>query len=336
MISGSLFAKNAVFSTNIFVETAYDNNILKLSSNDLVRFKNGYDPEKFSIKTSDDLITSAKVRLDLKHYKIAGHTQINRIALKYNKYWQNDFLDYLYLQFSLKQYLSKKFNFELDYYFYPRMFVNKYDSVLDDATHYRDFSYSKNSYIGKINYSYSYKFQINYKFEYSQLFYNKYFTEYDADNILNEIEIGVFPLDKLRIFTAYSYKISQANAANAFDDLQYVSQVKDASYKADMFALSADFPKLVVIYAKLLDLNLKGKYERYFYQTDDQLDIYHYGRYDKVITLSSKLGFDLKKNVSLDLFYQYRFRNTSSPFLQVETDKTYNVSETGLAIRYSL
>jgi len=85
LLTTSLVAKNFTFNPGISVETTYNSNILSLSENDLKRFESGNEPDKFLLETSDDLITSAKVELNLKHKLLAGHTQINRFAVKYNK-----------------------------------------------------------------------------------------------------------------------------------------------------------------------------------------------------------------------------------------------------------
>ena len=149
IIVSSLAAQNFIFYPNITLETKYNSNILNLSQSDLDRFESGNEPDKFSLETSDDLITSAKVELNLKHKLMAGHTQINRVAISYNKFLKNSFEDNYYIGFALKQYLSKKFNFGIYFYYYPEIYVNRYDSVLDAENVFRDFTYSKNNYVGR-------------------------------------------------------------------------------------------------------------------------------------------------------------------------------------------
>ena len=205
-----LAAQNFTFYSDIALETKYNNNILNLSQNDLDRFESGSEPDKFSLETSDDLITSAKLELNLKHQLMAGHTQINKIAIKYNKYLKNDFKSNYYLELTLIQFLSRKLNFRMYCYYYPEIYINRYDSVLDSGTIFRDFTYSKNHYISKVNYQLNSKFQFNYRFGFSQLFYNEYFTEYDAENIENGIGIIMTPASWIRIDSGYVFKISNA------------------------------------------------------------------------------------------------------------------------------
>ena len=91
IFASSLAAQNFIFYPVITLETEYNSNILSLSQSDLDRFESGNETDKFSLETSDDLITSAKVELNLKHRLMANHTQINRIAVRYNKFLKNDF-----------------------------------------------------------------------------------------------------------------------------------------------------------------------------------------------------------------------------------------------------
>ena len=336
IIAGLLAAQNFIFNSDFLLETTYNSNILNLSQNDLDRFESGNEPNKFSLKTSDDLITSAKVGLSLKHRLLAGHTQINKIAFKYNKYLKNSFEDNYYLEFSLKQFLSKKLNFGIYYYFYPEIYVNRYDSVLDPENIFRDFTYNKNVYIGKVNYKLNSKFQFNYKFGFSQLFYNEYFTEYDANNIENKIGIKIIPVSWISINSNYTYKISDAKAGDAFSDPQQVTIIKDASYKADLFELSINFPGVIKVFSKPVNFGLNAKYEHYYFQAENELDEYHYGREDKIVVLNSNAKYKISKEISLKYFYNLKIRKTNSPYTTVEVDKEYKTFETGISINLSL
>ncbi len=335
-ITSTLAAQNFSFSPSIKIDTKYNSNILNLSQDDLDRFENGGEPDKFSLETSDDLITSAKAELSLKHRLIAEHTQINRIAIKYNKFLNNSFEDNYYIEFAIKQFFSKKLNLGMYYYYHPEIYVNRYESVLDADTPYHDFTYSKNNYIGKINYILNSKFQFNYKFAFSQLYYNEYFTEYDAENIENGLSIGITPANWIRINSSYAYKFSNAKAEDAFSNPQLVTIIKDATYQADILGLSIYFPAVISVSSKPVNFTLGAKYEHLYFQAEDQLDEYHYGRDDKIVTLNTDAKYKINDNISLEYYYKYKFRNTGSPYTNVVADKEYNLYETGISIGLSL
>lgn len=336
LISISLTAENIIFYPDLIIDSYYNSNILDLSKNDLDRFDSGTEPDKFSIKTTDDLITSAKIELNFKHHFVAGHTQINKIAVKYNKFLKNALEDDLYIQFALKQYLSKKLNFGIYYYFYPEIYVNRYDSVIDQEYIFRDFTYSKNSYIGKVNYQLNSKYKLDYRFSFSQLFYNKYFTEYDAENFENGIGIRIIPKDWIKISAGYIFKISKAKAEDAYSNRQEITMISDGSYRTNIFDLALDFPAIFSLLSKSIDLDLSGKYEKKFYQADNELDEYHYGRADKIITLDAALQSKPWMNISIEYFYKFKFRNTISPYTSVVNAKEYDRFETGVSLSYSL
>ena len=103
------------FIKRIEIENYYDDNILKLSDSTLEVFESGTNSDKFRLQSSDDMISSFKLDLGIKHLFAMGHTQINRIVVKYNKYWNNDFKDDYYLRLSLQQFLNRKMNLKENY-----------------------------------------------------------------------------------------------------------------------------------------------------------------------------------------------------------------------------
>jgi len=331
-----LAAQNSKFYSNITLDSKYNNNVLRLSQSDLDRYESGYETDKFHLETSDDLITSLKVGLNLKHRIFAGHTQINRFTIKYSKFLKNDLLDNFNIGFTMKQYLSKKINFGIYYNYYPEIYVNRYDSVLDDELIFRDFTYSRNNYIGKLNYSLNDNYHFSYKFGFSQLYYNKFFTEYDAENLENGISIKIKPNGWIRINIGYIYKISNAKAADAFNDPELISIIKDASYKTDVFDVSIDFPSIFSIDSSAIPFGFNVKYEHTFFQTQNEIDEYHYGREDKTIAFDTYVKHNIFKAISVKYFYNCKFRDTRSPYSNVETDKEYNLYEVGLSVNLSI
>lgn len=331
----SLQAKSFNFYPGISLESGYNSNILSLSENDLQRFESGEEPDKFKIETSDDMVVAAKLNLNFKHYLMAGHTQINTIGIKYNKYYSNDIKDNFYLKISLKQFLSRKLNFGFYYYFYPEIYVNRYDSVTEDENIFRDFTYSKNNFIGKINYKFNNKYRFNYRFSFSQLCYNKYFTEYDALNFENGFGISIRPNNWLKIITGYNFTISNAAAGDAYK-YQEVSIIKDGSYQEDTFDLSLNFPSIISVFSKTVDLGLGGKYEIKYYQAEDELDEYHYGRKDNTISLDAELQSKLSKSFSFKCYSSLKFRSTVSPYTHVVRDKEFEQFESGITLSYNL
>ena len=133
---------NSEIITNLKVDirNSYNSNVLKLSDHDIKRFEEDRDPEKFSITSSDDFITDLRLTYSVKHRYFFNHTQINRIGLKYSKYWNNEDLANYYLSASTTQYVNKKMNLALSYSYYPEIYSNRYHSILDREDIFRDFT----------------------------------------------------------------------------------------------------------------------------------------------------------------------------------------------------
>ena len=198
------------------LENTYNSNILKLSDTDICRFKNENDTEKFKIETVDDLIVTVKAVTGIKHREFFGHTQIAKIVLNYDKYINNEMKDEIAIGIDTRRFFSRKVNFYLGYFYYPHIFVNRYRSVLDDA--YHNFTYARNVYTGKLTWKVHTKWNLNYKCEFSQVYYDEYFTEYDADNLKHTLGLTYLASQKVRIGARYSYKISSADGEDAFNN----------------------------------------------------------------------------------------------------------------------
>jgi hypothetical protein len=329
----SLSAKGVEFFADTELETTYTNNVLKLSQHDLDRFDAGNE-SKFKLETSDDLIFSQKLEIGLKHHFLARHTQINKIVFKFNKHVQNDFLNDGYLGINIKQFLSKKINFQLSYYYYPEIYVNRYKSVLENNGNYRDFTYSKNDYNASLNWKVLDLVELTYRFSFSQLFYNKYFTEYDTQNFDNKLTAEILPKGKIRAVLAYEYKISNADGKDAFDDPTAVEVIKDASYDANRYSLGCVIPKLYKLGKHYLYFQVGMDYEERYFQNDNENDDYHYKRDDFTFSVDSSVSYKVTKKVGLKLAGNYEERNTHSPFSSVKRDKSYDLFEVGLRVSY--
>ncbi|MCK4312966.1 MAG: hypothetical protein KAW88_09560, partial [Candidatus Cloacimonetes bacterium] len=270
-----LYSQPISYFSKIGIENTYNSNVLKLSSDDISKFKDGENPDKFKIDTIDDLITSARCEFGVKHRFLTGHTQIDKIVLKYNKFWSNEIKDDGYIGFEVKQFFSKRLNVALNYFYYPRIYLNQYKSVLDNESKYRDFTYSKNVYNARIFWKVKTKIHLNYRFEFSQLYYNKYFTEYDADNIESVIGLNFNTADWVKLGIRYSYKISDADAEDAFENPETVNVIKDVSYESDIYYCSFTFPEILILFSKPVNFSSNFRLENRFYQSREIGDDYH-------------------------------------------------------------
>lgn len=334
LLAFSLAAVRLYFDYDLNLETSYSSNVLKLSEHDLNRFNNNLSEDKFKLKTTDDLINSARFRFEFKHYLVRRHTQKHELFFKYSSYLQNSFLDNGFLGYRFSQYLNRKINFNLSYFYYPYIYVNRYRSELDNLTQYRDFSYAKNDYQAELNWKAHSLVELSYRFAYIQYYYNKYFTEYDANAFDYRITAGLFPQAKIRAGVFYEYRVAKAKAEDAFEDPSAADVIKDFSYEANRYHLSFMIPRLLRIGKRYLYFSTRLHYEQLYFNNDDPADAYHYGREDYTATFTSTGSYRLTGNMRLRIAGKYQQRKTRSPYANVRRDKNFDLFETGLRISY--
>lgn len=314
------------------IETKYNSNILNLSPYHLDEFKAGGRPEKYRISSADDLITSVRVELGLRHTYLGGRTQNNKFIMNYHKYWNNSIKDSGYFGYELQQFFGRKFFVTLNYFYFPEIYVNNFTSELETQTIYREFSYSRNIYRTRFRWRFHNMVHLDYKFDISNLYYNEYFTEYDANNRESDIGFIVFPNENIRMTIRYAYRISSAKGgAEAYPDLNVQ---KDPSYEMNNYYYSISFPFHIL--KRDTHFFSRLEYEERFFQSDYESNSYHFGREDRKISFYNLLRIPMTDSVQLRTNYSFEQRRTDSPFSFVERDKKYSTHEVGLGLDIDL
>lgn len=319
-------------NSRISAENFYNSNILKLSESDISAFKNSENPDKFEIKSIDDFITSVKWYFNLKS-RFFKHTQIFKFLLSQNRYWNNSIKNSGYIKLGFKQYFSRKINLSLNYYYHPGIYVNQYKSLLEDEDIYRKYSYEKNVYETIFDWEIHPQIKVNYRFAYSQLFYNKYFVYNDSDNFESIFRTSVFPLENLKLSLQYSYKISDVEAEEVFEECG-IDETSDASYESNKYYFSFSFP--VEISSESLDFYAGFRFEEKFYQSLQIEDSYHVNRNEDIFTIKFSLKYPVSKSIDFKTFYNFENRNTSSPYSFLEKEKEYSFYETGVSLNWNI
>jgi hypothetical protein len=246
--------------------------------------------------------------------------------MKYNKYWQNSLKNNYYLGYEIQQFFSKKINLKAAYYYFADIYLNNYTSNTETSGVYRRFTYDKNVWQAELFYKFAQHFSAEYKFQFSQLFHNKYFTDYDAEIWENRVELRYYLPQKLRLRFAYNYKISEQQQLKT----EYEEKV-DPSYEADIYFLGIRIP---LHYRGAYFYN-RTTYETRFYGSKLVNDEYHLGRQDKKWKYESLVSFDLTKTIRAKFFYEITRRYTDSYFDYVENDKQYESYEVGFSLSTS-
>ena len=329
------FDNEVSFNNKIGIANYYNSNILKLSEENIEEFKNNEKPDKYHIKSVDDIVTSFRCELALKHYFLAGHTQIDKIIFKYNKYWKNDIKDITFVGIEAIQYFSRYFDMSFKYFYFPYIYINHYDSFIDDENVYKKFSYSKNVYRSGMNIKFAELIHLGYQFEYSQNYYNKYFVEYDSDDFVHIFSLTFFPYENIRMKFRYSYKQSLTEPEKAYDGISGLYEIRDASYESNIYYWSLTIPIKRERDKSNFKLFTSFGIEERFYQSQfsQSIDPYHSGRKDKIYQFEGSLIYPFFYIFDIKGFYNYEIRNVSATAGSfVSDEKEYSLKKVGCSL----
>ena len=350
---GQSLNKNSKYSfVNKFtVKSFYNDNIYKLSENDLNSFTDNTNLDRFdgNIESSDDLITSINGTVGIKHKYLFNHTQIVKGFFNYDYFLNNNGKKSNFnVGLSVKQYINKQNDLFISYTFHPNILTNFFKSVYEDNGIYRDYDYSKNNYFLKYNLKDMFNTGISffYKLDYSQLYFNEFFTEYDAENLENTIGMKYSFLKNLVVVSLdYGYKISTADGideelANTLPGDNF-GITKNLSYRSNKYGLYGNIKiPISVLFnfksRKNLKYRIAIKYEQRYFDSDIIEDVYHVNREDFVLTINNRISYDLTKRIDLSVFHRFEKRDTKSElYSSIEDSKSYNYNMIGIGVVYN-
>ncbi|MCF7919526.1 MAG: hypothetical protein K9N06_06410 [Candidatus Cloacimonetes bacterium] len=322
-------AKGISWESEFDIDLTYNSNILNYSENDRDAFENNINPEKFLIESLDDMIMGFKYNLKSRYYSFDGHTQIINLGINYKKYLNNEIKDDINVQAGIKQYFSPKLITSLSYSFYPEIYLRQYKSVIDNE--YHNYEYAKNGYSAELEWKALKNLDLRLNADYSQLYFNEWFTEYDADVITANCYL-IWKLNpRLTTEFRYAFRIATADAEEAYQPAS-VSVIKDGSFDGNIIGVKLKFRRFLADYT----LNLGYRLEDKFYSSGFEGDDYHIERDDYIHTGSMSIYVPLAKNLNMVLHAEYEERETRSPFTNVIRDKEYNTWNSGISFAYDL
>ncbi|MDP8226678.1 MAG: hypothetical protein P9L89_03425 [Candidatus Celaenobacter polaris] len=297
----------------IDIRTYYDSNVLNLSDKDINEFLDGQDPDKYKLKSVDDIVSSFDIELGFKHNLVMGHTQISKFKFSYDKYWKNGFKDFKFISFELIQYFSKYVDVRAKYSYYPYIFINKYKSNFYSPYEYHDFTYSKNLVLSGINIRILDFAEFGYNFKYSNQNYNEYFPEYDAYNLISGGWIGLRPMENTKIKFKYTYVQSIAKAEKVYEPGSI--EIRDPSYDSNIFYTSLSLPIGSGAMRRPVKLFTSLELENRYYQSPFSvtIDPFHSGRKDNIMDVEVWIIYPLWYILDFRPFFTYESRNTHSP-----------------------
>lgn len=312
----------AQFEGAISLQGTYSDNVFQLSDYDFTRYDEKH-PNLDYVKTTDDL--SLGTRIDLAYplryrwwkFIPSISATLSQNLSNHDKY-RRDILG----RMRVERYY---WNATLLYGYYPNLYVRDYVDT-DGTKQLENYGYERNLYRGDLQIKPLKNTTLKLGALYENLYYNKHWTEFDAD------------ATTLSIGARYRFPIFTFDADYKFRELESKdkSYGNDSSYQSDNLNFGITLNKMPLIktsehniyWRPALDLS----YEDRFYQGADS---WYGGREDKIYNTSASLSFDLSKKLNINLDYTHLFRSVASPNDSVVRLKEYNENRVGTTIKYS-
>jgi len=320
---------------------SYDDNILRYSSRDIERFQNRreYYPSKLS--TYDDWQNDFRLK-----FYFAGPKALNSPPEiwyfgKFSQYCNNPFNNYSTHTLIINQKLSKSFSLKLRYFYMPDFYLREYKDR--DLNQYHSCRFDDHQAGAGLNFRWNQRIELSLFAEFEQIYYNKYFTEYDSELWSGNAGINYRFNPDWRFLLDLGYTQSDnigykslisAGGVTPNEDTEY----GDSSYDEEIYQAEIRYRKRNLFGGKDVWFSLQYKLRHRIYTTDNHLlaDPYHSSRSDDrqriIFTLSRKLTAKLEGAFS----YTREWRITHSDYAPVEEVKNFTQDIFSLDLTYSI
>ena len=308
------------FSGTFELQIIYDDNILRASDGTILEFRQNSEPQKFKIKTYDDLIVSPKLAFNISKPIFGKHDTSIRLGFTLWHYSQNPIKNNDAWSVRLRQQTFKRDFVEASYTYAPPAYIRE----LSDRPPYTPrstpivwgaFKSSRNAFT--LGYSRRVSDKIIARLDLGRTirFYNRPFLENDnwEWNVAGNASFSLNPY--VRLNGRYGFSNVQARAHDSIDETEDVSDDGDPSYKRDLYEFEVDlFPRKRMW--KISMIALTGQYQDYYYTSDRPPweDDLHVGRNDEVLALEGVADTTpLVGPVVFSTGYRYSQRRSSLP-----------------------
>ena len=327
------------FTVKVSFTTSYDDNILRYSGYDLLRFETNTEPYPAEITTSDDWVNTLGLRLyrdiDLgSRFKLRGYYsgKINLYAVNQIKNYQSHYFS-ARLGYRSRAYLILKYSYLPSYYL--RIYRDRDWSIFHGA----QFDLSRPA----ISLRWRFPFvEIEGELGREFVYYNGYFTEYDSRAFYGGLSVSRRFMENLDVSLGYTFTSSDNIGFNystnlAAQDPLTDTEYGDATYEEDEYTLSLS-------YLLPLESNwdwriaLGYRHSERFYQSQLPLaqDGFHTGREDRRNTFTPSLTISPLSTLDLELTFSYDQRRSDSPNASVPKIKNYDERSFEIGIVYQI
>jgi len=346
LIAGNVLSKTKdksfiLSSLHFEYTSSYDDNILRYSDRDIGRFENSTEVYPSRLSTYDDWKNDFRLKFYLNGPNILNNVMKIRYFAKFSGYYRNPFNNYSNHTLLIYQDITESLQVDFKYFYMPKYYLREYRDR--DLNEYHSCDFENHQIKGGVSYKVRKRTEVNFGIEFEQYYFNKYFTEYDSENI--NYEIGVrqdLGRDTDFIFDytfcksdniGYVPLNNQQSGAFAEEDAEY----GDSSYDADIFTFEFRhrFRKLA---GHDTDLSIQYKLRNRYYTTDNSIEIdpFHAGRADKRHRIILSLDREIFSKLDANISYTYEWRDVESDVSYVPDIKDFQQNVLSLGLTYKI
>ena len=321
--------------------TSYDDNILRYSERDIDRFVNNSEYNPSLMTTYDDW----KNDFRLKFYFYGPRMFGNRLRLyyfgKFSSYFRNPFNNYNNHTFMAYQGIGERVEVHFLYFYMPEYYLREYRDR--DTGEFHSAEFENHQARPGVSVKITDRLEATFQAEYEQLYYNGWFTEYDAESWFYEGEVDLDLGRNWDISLGYGFKVSD-NAGYHSSQLRFAdpevevdSEFGDSSYEADIYQATVRY-RFRKLWGENTDISLNYKLRRRYYTTDNSLEIdpFHAGRMDNRHRIIFTVSRDITPDLLAEIEYTHEWRNTDSGVILVEDIKDFRQNVIALSLTFDI
>lgn len=296
-----------LFSGTFTLGATYDNNIIDYSSHDIQQLEAGLLPTKFAVKSPDDMVYGAGLRLDFRPAIWPRRPTRLRFSASGGLYARNGVKNAGRVGLELQQEVFRNASLKggVDYlpYYYLR---NLYVRIAPPGQHYVRARFRRWAYNGAFSYRITRSASLQLRYSYETRTYNTTFKARDSRSNIPGAELDYRFGRFLKLDFAYEYNRTLADGRNSPDSL-----TEDISYRANDFAWDV-FVRPRIWRRHAFQIAQRVAYEFQHYTSDRSYDRYHFRRTDRQWMGRTGVDLELTRYLSAGVAYTVESVTTRS------------------------
>ncbi len=316
----------------------YDDNILRYSDRDLDRFEQSSEYYPSMLSSYDDWKNEFRLKTYFRGPRLFGSRMRLYYFAKFAAYYRNPFKNYHNHTLYINQKLGKKLEAHFKYFYMPKFYLREYRDR--DLDRYESCDFENHQVRPAITYTILKKTDVTIRIEYEQIYYNKYFTEYDSESWLYEGLLTQKMGRNLTLGLSYGFKVSDNAGYTSLLSTpgsapEEDSEYGESSYEADIYQFDARY-RLRKLWGEDSDISLQYKLRRRCYSTDNTVedDPFHAGRVDFRHRITASITRDILPLLEMELGYIHEWRDTDSPAPLVKEIKNFRQNVLAFSLTY--